>query len=196
MPRGHGANLMPTGQRECYSKLLKMQTLNRHISCAVWLRVMKLCANVHLLIPNRFFMSTYKHHPLHFLQITLYEKCNKIPLAAPRTLKEKCVVFGAIWWWHWNQGASVGLLLPHTVVAIIHTHMWLNFQTVLLFWNGSLWKHLITHWLVVKKFCRMVEDHYIYMVFWLLGPLTATCSCISFCCCCYFFIQFSTVGFF
>ncbi len=30
----------------------------------------------HLHIPNKFPIRTYKHHPLHFLQITLLRKCN------------------------------------------------------------------------------------------------------------------------
>ncbi len=42
----------------------------------VWPRVMKFCVYVHLLIPNKFPIRTYKHHPLHFLQMTLSQLSN------------------------------------------------------------------------------------------------------------------------
>ncbi len=51
--------------------------LNRHISCPIWPRVMKLCTDVHLLIPNTFPIKTYQDYTLHFWQITLLWKMLK-----------------------------------------------------------------------------------------------------------------------
>ncbi len=41
-----------------------------HWSCPIQPRVIKFCTYVHLLIPD-FLVKTFKHHPLHCLQITL-----------------------------------------------------------------------------------------------------------------------------
>ncbi len=97
---------------------------------------MKLCTYVHLLIPNHI-----------FCKLNFYETC----------LKKQCAVFGSVSWCNQNWGPPLALLLPHTVVAVIYTLMWLYFKQCLKQRSFLQWKSTaasITDWSVVTKLCK------------------------------------------